>query len=71
MPKLTRRKDDLGRPLRKNRAVLNGILRIYGQALSTHRRAVIVMINAGGPTPINDLVALALARSDVGLPVVR
>jgi CubicO group peptidase (beta-lactamase class C family) len=32
----------------------------------TGHRAVIVLINGGGPTPINDLVALALAQGDPG-----
>jgi serine-type D-Ala-D-Ala carboxypeptidase/endopeptidase len=32
----------------------------------TGHRAVIVLSNGGGPAPINDLVALALAQGDVG-----
>ena len=34
----------------------------------TGHRAVIVLINGGGPAPINDLVALALAQRDAPLP---
>jgi hypothetical protein len=37
----------------------------------TGLRAVIVLINGGGPAPISDLVALALVQRDAEVPAAR